>query len=241
MLEHEEITIESTKQLHEVFEKSLYRTEDIDGKTHYWEVPLIYRGMTDVSWELRPSVGRLYNYIPSLEKQMLDSFKVGARPHLNFEPKNDWEWISLAQHHGLPTRLLDWTKNPLVATYFAVEENVDLDSVVYALPAPNIINTQKFNPLEYEGVEIVFLPEHVTRRIIAQQGHFTIHKNPDVSFNGWFRKIIIPSIIRQQIRHILSNYGITRESLFPDLDGLARHIKWTKTENRLDLLGTFSE
>ncbi len=56
MLEHEEITIESTKQLHEVFEKSLYRTEDIDGKTHYWEVPLIYRGMTDVSWELRPSV-----------------------------------------------------------------------------------------------------------------------------------------------------------------------------------------
>ena len=242
MLTREEITIESTQQLHEVFEKSLYRTEDIDGDTHYWEVPLIYRGMTDVRWELKSSVGRLYNYIPKLEKQMLDLFKVGARPHLNFEPKNDWKWISLAQHHGLPTRLLDWTKNPLVATYFAVEENADLDSVVYALPALNIIDIQKYsNPLEYEQTEIVFLPEHVTRRIIAQQGQFTIHNNPNVPFERWFRKIIIPSKIRQQIRHLLSNYGINRESLFPDLDGLARHIKWIKSENRLDLLGTFSE
>ena len=91
MMLQEEITIEANQQLHEVFEKSLYRTEDIDGETHYWEVPLIYRGMTDVIWELKPSVGRLYNYIPSLEKQMLDLFKIGARPHLSFEPKNDWE------------------------------------------------------------------------------------------------------------------------------------------------------
>ena len=128
-----------------------------------------------------------------------------------------------------------------MATYFAVEENIELDSVVYALPAPSIINIQKFNPFDYEKTEVVFLPEHITPRIIAQQGLFTIHKSPSISFNGWLRKIIIPSKVRQQVRNLLSNYGITREMLFPDLDGLARHIKWTKTENRLDLLGTFSE
>lgn len=241
MLEQEVITIESTQQFHKVFEASKITPKKDGGNVHFLEVPMIYRGMKDVRWELKPSVGRLYNYTLNLERHMLDLFKTGARPYLNFEPKNEWEWISIAQHHGLPTRLLDWTKNPLVATYFAVEEHTEIDSVVYVLPAPNIIPIQHFEPLDYYGDQLVFLPEHLTRRIIAQQGQFTIHKSPNTSFNGWFRKIIIPSKIRQKIRHILSNYGINRASLFPDLDGLASHIKWIKTENRLDLFGIVSE
>jgi type I restriction enzyme M protein len=50
---------------------------------------------------------------------MLEKFKREAIPYLTIKPNDDWDWLALAQHHGLPTRLLDWTQNPLVAVGIA--------------------------------------------------------------------------------------------------------------------------
>jgi hypothetical protein len=237
-MKQEEITISSVSELHEVFAKGLFRTDQKGSLTYYSDVPLIYRGMENAGWELKPTVGRLNNYSISLEREMLTLFKNGARPYLDKEPSNDWEWISLAQHHGLPTRLLDWTSNPLVATYFAVEKDTGTDRVVYALPALTVLNTLSYAPLDYDMDDFVFLPELVTSRILAQGGCFTIHARPNNTFAGWFRKLLIPDSLAIEIKLHLSRYGINRASLFPSLDGLANNIVWDKTADKMSALGT---
>jgi len=85
-----------------------------------------WRGHADaVNWVLRPSVFRKRrNGQPYDENALIDNFQMRAFGRLGHRPRpcSDLEWLFLAQHYGLPTRLLDWTESPLVALYFAVSE-----------------------------------------------------------------------------------------------------------------------
>jgi hypothetical protein len=200
---------------------------------------VVYRGERLPKRPLRPRIGR-YHSLRKLrgkdrlkkERDILRLFKERALSHLSFVPDNDWEWLAVGQHHGLPTRLLDWTRNPLVAAFFAVESSCDEDSIVYAFRENSFVDvTKKSDPYEQGSVKR-FLPRHISPRIIAQTGIFTIHPDPVADFREDKRvvSLIIQHDLRKKLKYILYKYGIHRASLFPDADGIAKHIEWMRTD-----------
>jgi hypothetical protein len=200
----------------------------------YGKKTVIYRGVKKLSHELLPHVGR-YDFsksdIQKEERTMLRLFKEQAIPHLPFWPSNEWEWLAISQEHGLPTRLLDWTRNPLIAAYFAVAKKHGGDSAIYAFHSSTFIDIGKHpNPFEIGKVQ-KFIPAHTSPRITAQVGVFTIHPDPTVPFDSSnVERLIIKRESRKDLKWILYRYGIHRASLFPDLDGLASHVKWLRTD-----------
>ena len=214
----------------------------------------VYRGVKHEEYNLRPRIGRVKLRKPAQfekeERGILRWFIERSVPYLTFKPTDEWEWLALAQHHGLPTRLLDWTRNPLVAAYFAVGKSHSKEelekysghSAVYVFRTPKLISRGDLsspNKIYQDGPfacskAAKYAPAHIDNRIIAQSCVFTIHPDPHDPFPfppQNLDKIIIPNKIRRRWKRILHNYGINRVSLFPDLDNLANHIEWLRTKS----------
>lgn len=196
----------------------------------------MFRGQREVGWFLTPKIDRtefqLYRTAQRWKRQthedcLLDNFMRAARPHVRIEPRTLCEWLAVAQHHGLATRLLDWTTNPLAALFFAVEEiHAVGDNAVwcYLHEGKSWISDRRRHPLRVKQV-IEFRPPHITPRITVQGGSFTSHPDPVLpqgsSWPGDLRRIPIPKSERRTLRETLRTIGIDRATLFPDLDGIA--------------------
>lgn len=204
---------------------------------------VIFRGQK-CDWPLVPTAGRFdeRNNWFSNEEAAFGEFKREALPYLRFIPSNDWQWLAVAQHNRLPTRLLDWTKNPLAALWFAVCEPalsgqpgvVWAHSYYFSEVISNTVN-RKDSPFSIDRTYVYF-PEHVFPYIQAQSGVFTVHyRKPDdkrfVPFqeskgaDNLLTKIEITPDSFWVIRHQLFRLGVHPASLFPGLSGLVDRIK----------------
>ena len=92
---------------------------------------LVFRGLARSSYTNATSLARLEGDFSALERHLLRNFRKYA--HRERPGPTTWDWLSLGQHHGLPTRLLDWTFSPLVALHFATASWSDEDAVLWAV------------------------------------------------------------------------------------------------------------
>lgn len=213
---------------------------------------LLFRGHSDESWDLLPSVKRKCSDLE--ERYLTNEFRVKAPSRYNKCPAvNDYSsWLALMQHFGLPTRLLDWSYSPLVALYFAVSANNDFTSpCIWILSARTLNQNQGFDPVVYpinawsfedliepafkkrpeRGKVAVAMGIEFDSRIQLQQGAFTIHSsniplNKFEDASDFLVKLIIPRDCKDTLFEELQILGITKSYLFPDLASLSQDLKY---------------
>lgn len=125
----EESQVESWQHLNELLYADSYHEE-----LQRFRSPYVFRGLADAAWPLTTTLIRLGGSYELLEGSLLRNFAKYGRSRSDPNPSL-WRLMSLAQHHGLPTRLLDWTWSPYVAAHFATveTERYDRPSVIWAI------------------------------------------------------------------------------------------------------------
>jgi hypothetical protein len=167
-----------------------------------------YRGHSKAEWNLVPTIGRPYTYngkkltfSVEQERLLLHRFRRRIYPHSG-RILNEWEALLLARHHALPTRILDWSRLPLVALFFAASQDQDADGDVWAMVRfdggehdLDVLNLSTENPIRSpltildppagvvrDAVKILH-PFYNSPRIVSQDGVFTLHSDPSRPLN----------------------------------------------------------
>ena len=220
---------------------------------------LWFRGQPDSSWLLRPGVYR--ETFPEqeeikrlqIERLMNQDFRVQSAALIDGE-KNDQELYFLQQHYGLPTRLLDWTTNPLAALFFAVSELTETEAALFMMDAYQLAVQQRTgneflgvatsrHPVFMEALKpicewsnsplpefiIPVRPNHFDRRMTLQRSGHTFHvpKRPELTKreNKTLRKFTTPSGRKGAIARDLTRLGIDAYGVYGDLPNLARTLR----------------
>jgi hypothetical protein len=168
-------------------------------------------------------------------------------PQEEFHP-----FLAMAQHHGIPTRLLDWSRNPLVAMYFAASQALHLDEQPELL-AVWVIDAESLE-LESLGLQVLSIAGGVSGNLAAQKGSFMLYKEPElVDFTDDFcpkkheaiidkllfesdkitaYKITLPACFAGELMLQCLKFNISATTLFPGADGAAKGVLEFKIAKR---------
>lgn len=220
----------------------------------------VYRGLGDTGFQLLAGAGRVDSarYSVVHERTILEIFERRASEYVDTHRASPWDLLALAQHHGLPTRLLDWTTNPLVAAFFAVTAEpgkrgtvpapasgtaapsgesfmglVNARIVAWPVSARTVVSPA-IDPDPFALTAIKFLmPRSLTTRITSQSGVFSVHPRPDLAWDEPLSNpahiFDIPGEMRGFFRRKLFYFGIDDQRIRGGLDGLCGRLSWQYT------------
>lgn len=228
----------------------------------------IYRGQIEASWNLESSLHRAFEEAQTIhkaysktekrinrmehERVMIDRFMCNAHIYLSSLPKegDPLSWLSLMQHHGAPTRLLDFTFSPYIALFFALEAG-EGHAAVYCVNHHAIKNDEDDyfgkNRLEIysrilEGEKtsdapylFAFEPTFSNHRLLSQQGLFVAtntlkHSHEEIVKDYQLGssdiiKYIIPKNLRYSGLKKLNQMNINAANIYPGLDGFCKTMR----------------
>ena len=173
-------------------------------KDHRWA----FRGQANAAWKLEPTIERLQklyfdSFMQQGEEHVRQAFKRRAHHYMQYLPgdQEELEWLALMRHHGAPTRLLDWTRSPYVAAFFAVADaGKDVGSAIWAIDI-EAVKTEAINLLNESGV------------IDKPEGRSFSSSDPDV-FNRVFLQDTSPAIVAPVQSLKTNERAATQQSLF---------------------------
>lgn len=178
-----------------------------------------FRGLSDADYRLETTLMRLGGAYSDLERHLVRNFRKYAHSDV-VERDSHWHWVSVAQHYGLPTRLLDWTNSPFVALHFVTAnlERFHQDGAVWVVDytavhrlAPPILREQ----LQREGAN-VFTVEMLSRTIDSFERMQEIAETP-------FALFFEPSAIDQRIYNQYAFFSVASDNQLALDDWLAAH------------------
>lgn len=233
-----------------------------------------YRGVSDKKYGLETSIQRIGRKPSTVENHLVRNFqKYSPINTLIDDYNNIWNWISLGQHHGLPTRFLDWTFSPNVALHFMTDDittfnndgviwMVDFVEIKKHLPIDLQSKLEEQNTLSFTSFELekfignsidaitkyeeehgnallFFEPPSIDDRIVNQFAMFSFMLNPNSNKELWLKKhphlykrIIIPSSLKWEIRDKLDQSNITERIIYPGLDGISKWLnRWYREKD----------
>lgn len=204
----------------------------------------LFRGLADWQQPLVPAIDRAPWRGPlgrDLEERMVERFRRSAAPAADPEPRDALGWLVLAQRQGIPTRLLEWTRSPLAALYYAVEDRsldeapgsgavVAFRSHDFAFDEP-LDEAERGAPWAVEGEpRRIEVPQRAaTGGGLGASLVYTLHPEPAsevaaATFEGELHTFLFPNRARRLLRNELRLFGVQRAALQGDLAGLAWEI-----------------
>jgi hypothetical protein len=203
----------------------------------------IFRGHRRETWKLAATAGRerWKGELENVERLAFEEFKRTSPRLHHLVVEDDWDRLAIAQHHGLPTRLLDWTYSALAALYFTVNKTpsgVEGGAVWRLQTRKEDFEIPTPDPLSITD-SCIYRPRYIADRIQAQAGLFVAHAVKTVDgvrdfipletnsvFTDRLVKIPVPRDCFVTLRDELHVCGIHEFTVYPDLQGLTTHLTW---------------
>lgn len=195
---------------------------------------LIFRGHASKDYELKPSIGRK-DYSEEKEMKVFMDFKKQYFSYTSERPETDMDILFLAQHYGLPTRLLDWSYNPMIALYFACESHDEVDGAIYSLSLSEykLADSEDYSQAPQTMSEIMkmennmyVVPKYTDARYKNQKALFLLCNKPYKKFTFAKPTFIVKKDYKKIILHDLAILGYDKTLIYPLLDSLCQDIKF---------------